>query len=144
MPILQKGQLCHFYAYVLHRTNKDWCSVYSQQVNRYPDDYDYFWIYDPDTFHAEKWNTESIDDLVKKIRPSRETVEYLSKSYEEDDRKVKREEWKRKWQGVKLIPKHVEDFMGKYPRLLWSIITFGTFLVGIGSLIVAYLTYSKD
>ena len=169
MAILQKEQLCGFSAYVIRK--EDSCSVYSQQVERYPNDYDYFWIYDPDTFRAEKWDTksigdlvkeirpsrdclkqllksyewdtESIDDLVEKIRPSREIVEYLSRCYEEDDEKAKREERKRKRQEVKLIPKRVEDFLRQYHRLLWLIITLGMFLVGIGSLIVSYLSFKN-
>lgn len=142
MSILQKEQLCNFSAYVIRK--EDLRSVHSQEVERYPDDYDYFWIYDPDSFSAEKWDAESIDDLVKEIRPSRDCLEQLLKSYEDDDRDAKRERWDRRWKKIKSTPKRVEDFMGKYSRLLWFIITFGMFLVGIGSLIVAYLTYSKD
>ena len=169
MSILQKELLCEFSAYAIDKSNKDWCSVRNQEVDRHPDDYHYFWIYDPDTFSVEKWDAESIDglvkeiqpsrkcleelvkkippsrefidDLVKEIRPSRETVEYLSESYDEDDRKSEKEWWKRKWQAVKSIPKRIEGSIGKYPRLLWLILTLGMFLVGIGSLIV---TYSKD
>ena len=131
--VLHKEQLCEFSAYALHENR----SVQSPQVKRHPDDY--YWIYDPDTFEAKKWDTESIDNLVKEIRPSREAIKHLSKSYEEDDRKAKKEWWKRKWQGVKSIPKRVEDSIGKYPRLLWLILTLGIFFVGIGSLIVTYL-----
>ena len=46
---------------------------------------------------------------------------------------------KRIWQLIKLTSKRVENFLGKYPRLLWLIITLGTFLIGVISLIVSYL-----
>lgn len=93
---------------------------------------------------SEKWDEASIDDLVKETRPSRETVEYLFRGYKRDDRDADIEEWKRRWERIKSTPKRVENFLRRYRRLSWLIITFGTLLVGIGSLIVAYLIYSKD
>ena len=137
MAILQKGQLCHFSAYAMHRINTDWCSVQNPQVARYPGDYE--WIYDPDTFRAEKWNTESIDDLVKEIRPSRECLNQLLESYEDDDWKAKKEKLKKIGRWFKSALKRTEDSIGKYPRLLWLILTLGMFLVGIGSLVVSLL-----
>ena len=136
MSILQKGQLCHFSAYAMHRINTDWSSVQSPQVARHPDDYD--WIYDPDTFSAKKWDTESIDDLVKKIRPSRDCLKQLLESYEDDDRRAKKAKWNRRWEIIKSTLRRIEDSLGKYPRLLWLILTLGMFFVGIGSLIVTY------
>ena len=134
--ILQKGQLCHFYAYAIQRINRDQHSVEKKQVERHPNDYS--WIYDPDTFHIDKWDTESIDGLVQEIRPSRDCLKHLRESYEVDDRKTKREKWDRRLETLKSIPARVEDFLGRYRRLLW-LITLGMFLVGVGSLIVNYL-----
>ncbi len=82
--ILHKEQVCHFSAYAIHRINRDWKSIKNNEVERHPEDYT--WIYDPDTFYGEKWDVESIDGLVKEIRPSRECVEQLFKSYKDDDR----------------------------------------------------------
>ena len=70
MPTLHKEQLCHFSAYVIKRTDTKFHSVRGQEVERHPNDYDYTWIYDPDTFRGEKWDAESIDGLVKEIRQS--------------------------------------------------------------------------
>lgn len=78
MSILQKEQLCEFSAYVVRK--EDRCSIRSQQIERPPDDYDYFWIYDPDSFYIKKWDEASIDDLVKGIRPSRDCLKQLLKS----------------------------------------------------------------
>ena len=152
MSILHKEQLCHFSAYAIDTTNRNnWHSIRNKQVERHSGDY--FWIYDPDTFHGEKWDAESIDGLVKevlpsrecleeliikKVLPSRECLEELLKRHNVADKESRREERKEKCERIKSIPKRVENFIGKYPRLLWLIITLGTFLVGIGSLIVAY------
>ena len=87
MSILQKEQLCEFSAYALHENR----SVHNIKVEKRPDEY--FWIYDPDTFRAEKWDTESIDDLVKEIRPSRDCLKQLLKSYKDDDRRANKEKW---------------------------------------------------
>ena len=163
--ILQKGQFCHFYAYAIHKINRNWHSIQNKQVERHPGDYT--WIYDPDSFsggkwdaesidglvkevrpsrdclkrllYAEEWDTEFIDGLVKKIRPSRDCLKRLRESYEVDDRKTKREKWDRRLETLKSIPARVEDFLGRYRRLLWLIITLGMFLVGVVSLIVNYL-----
>ena len=141
MQILYKGQLCHFSAYAIYRVNRKWHSIQNTQVESNPDIY--YWIYDPDTFCAEKWDVESIDGLVKEIRPSRDCLNQLLESYnaadQEAKRKAKKEKWDRRWKTTKSTPERVEDFIGKYPRLLWLIISFGTFLVGIGSFIVTYL-----
>lgn len=83
-PILHKEQVCHFSAYAIDRTDTKLHSVYGKKVKRHPEDY--FWIYDPDSFRGEKWDTESIDGLVKEIRPSRECLKQLFKSYKDDDR----------------------------------------------------------
>ena len=153
MWILHKEQLCHFSAYAIDTTNRNWHSIHNKQVERHSGDY--FWIYDPDTFHGEKWDAESIDGLVreilpsrecleelliKEVLPSRECLEELLKRHDAADEELKRKEREERRERIKSIPKRVEDFIGKYPRLLWLIITFGMFLVGIGSLIV---TYSK-
>ena len=172
--ILHKGQLCRFSAYVIKRTDGKFHSVRGQEVERHPNDYDYTWIYDPDTFYGEKWDTESIDGLVKEIRPSIECLKQLFKSYKDDDRitesidglvqeirpsrycvewllesyraedrEAKRKEDQKKRdrrsETIKSTPERVEGFIGKYPRSLWLIITFGMFLVGIGTLIVSIL-----
>ena len=154
MSILHKEQLCHFSAYATHSLIEDTHSTRSKQVERHPEDY--FWIYDPDTFQGEKWDAESIDGLVKEILPSRECLEELLikeilpsrecleellKRHDAADGELKRKEWEERCERIKSIPKRVENFIGKYPRLLWLIITFGMLLVGIVSLIV---TYSKD
>ena len=172
MSILHKEQLCHFSAYAIDTSDRNRPSIRSRQVERHPGDY--FWIYDPDTFYGEKWDAESIDglvqeirpskdclkqlfksykdddriiesidDLVQEIRPSRDCVEWLLESYKTEDREAKRKEEEenrdRRSKTIKSAPKSVEDFIGKYPRLSWLIISFGMFLVGIGSLIVSYL-----
>lgn len=82
--ILHKEQICHFSAYAVRRINRDWKSIQNNEVERHPEDYT--WIYDPDTFYGEKWDAESIDGLVKEIRPSRECLKQLFKSYKDDDR----------------------------------------------------------
>ena len=120
--ILHKEQLCEFSAYALDKN----CSVKSRQVERYPNDY--YWIYDPDTFEGKKWDTESIDDLVKEIRPSRECLKQLLKSYRDDDWKAIKENLKRIVERIKSTPKRIEDSIGKYPRSLWFILTLGMFL----------------
>ena len=82
--ILHKEQLCRFSAYATESTNEGLESIKNNQVERHPNDYD--WIYDPDTFQGKKWDTESIDGLVKEIRPSRDCLKQLFKSYKDDDR----------------------------------------------------------
>ena len=142
IPILQKEQACAFYAYALQKTNEgNRQSVNSSQVERYPDDRDYLWIYDPDTFYLEKWGTESIDDLVKEVRPSKECVKQLLKSYEDDDRKAKKEKWNKVSETIKSTPKRFEDFLRKYKQ---STIGLGGVIVGAILAIVALLTYFKQ
>ena len=150
--ILHKEQLCSFSAYATEWDNRNWHSIRNKQVERHPKDYT--WIYDPDTFHGERWDTKSIDGLVKevlpsrecleellikKVLPSRECLEELIKRHDAADEELKRKERKERRERIESIPKRVENFIGKYPRLLWLIITFGMLLVGIGSLIVTYL-----
>lgn len=142
IPILQKEQPCEFSAYALQEINEgNWQSVNSSQVERYPNDRDYLWIYDPDTFRAEKWDTESIDDLAKEVRPSKECVKQLLKSYEDDDRKAKKEQRNRVWQTIKSTPKRFEDFLRNYKQ---STIGLGGVIVGAVLAIVALLTYFKQ
>lgn len=142
IPILQKEQPCEFSAYALQEINEgNRQSVNSSQVERYPNDRDYLWIYDPDTFCAEKWDTESIDDLVKEVRPSKECVKQLLKSYEDDDRKAKKEQRNRVWETIKSTPKRFEDFLRKYKQ---STIGLGGVIVGAILAIVALLTYFKQ
>ena len=90
-------------------------------------------------FQHSKTNGLNIDGLVKEVLPSRECLEGLLERHDAADEELKRKEWKEKSERIKSIPKRVENFIGKYPRLLWLIITLGTFFVGIGSLIVSYL-----
>lgn len=140
IPILQKEQSCAFYAYALQEIDEgNYQSVNSSQVERYPDDRDYHWIYDPDTFYVEKWDTESIDDLAREILPSRECLEELLKRHDASDEKLKKEKRKEKWEWIKSTPKRIENFLAKYSRLSWLLITLGAFFVGVGSLILSYL-----
>lgn len=132
--ILQKEQLCEFSAYALHENG----SVHNIQVERRPDEY--YWVYDPDTFRAEKWDAESIDDLVKEVRPSREIVEYLSRSYEEDDRKAKKEKRDRRWETIKSTPKRLQNWLTEYDKLM---IGLGGLIVGLITASVAILTFLK-
>lgn len=142
IPILQKEQPCKFSAYALQEINEgNWQSVNSSQVERYPNDRDYLWIYNPDTFRGKKWDTESIDDLVKEVRPSKGCVKQLLKSYEDDDRKAKKEQRNKVWETIKSTPKRFEDFLGKYKQ---STIGLGGVIVGAILAIVALLTYFKQ
>ncbi len=138
--ILHKEQLCEFSAYALHENR----SVHNIQVKRRPDEY--YWIYDPDSFKAKKWDTESIDDLVKEIRPSRETVEHLSKSYEEDDQKAKREKWKKRGQWFKSAPKRLQNWLTEYNTLMIAIITLASGAIGaeIIKAIISMITSLKN
>ena len=132
--ILHKEQLCEFSAYALHENR----SVKNNQVKRHPDDY--FWIYDPNSFEAKKWNAESIDDLVRDIRPSRDCLKQSLKSYEDDDRDVKKEKWNRRWEGIKSTPKRLKNWLDEYDKL---IIGLGGLIVGAITASVAILTYLK-
>ena len=86
MWILHKEQLCHFSAYAMQMTNRNWHSIHNMQVERHSGDY--FWIYDPDTFYGEKWDAESIDGLVKEVLPSRECLEELLKRHDAADEEL--------------------------------------------------------
>ena len=86
IPILHKGQLCRFSAYAILRENRNWKSTQNKQVERHPDDFT--WIYDPNTFLAEKWDAESIDGLVKEIRPSRDCLKHLLYTEEWDTESI--------------------------------------------------------
>ena len=172
MSILQKEQSCSFSAYAMHRIKGDWSSIQSNQVKRHPEDYD--WIYDPDSFSVKRWDTESIDDLVKeirpsrdclkqllqseewdaesiddlvkKIKPSREAVEHLSKFYEENDRKVKRENRERRWKKIKSTPKRLQNWLDDYDKLMIAIITLASGAVGLEVIkaIIRIITSSEN
>ena len=121
ISILHKEQVCHFSAYAVQKDNIDSHSIQNNQVKRHPDDY--FWIYDPDTFHGEKWEAESIDGLVQEIRPSRDCVEWLLESYKTEDRKTKRKDKKEKWENKKNKWKNRLDRFEQYPNTIKIIIT---------------------
>lgn len=165
-PILHKGQLCHFSAYAIDRTDRNTHSVHGKKIKRHPEDYT--WIYDPDTFYGEKWDAESIDGLVKEIRPSRDCVEQLFKFYKDDDRitesiddlvreilpsrecleeslkrhdaadaELKRKEWKEKLERIKSAPEHFQNWLAKYNQIWYF---FATFLAGaLGTLIATLI-----
>ena len=141
MPTLHKEQLCHFSAYVIKRTDTKFHSVRGQEVERHPNDYDYTWIYDPDTFRGEEWDTESIDGLVKEIRPSRECLNQLLASYEAEDRKTWVEKWKKRWQGIKSSPERFRIWLDKYDKMM---IGLGGLIVGVILATFAILTYFKN
>ena len=121
MSILHKEQLCRFSAYAIEWDNRSWRSIKNKQVERHPDDYD--WIYDPDTFHGEKWDAESIDGLVKEIRPSRDCVEWLIESYKTEDQEAKRKDKKEKRENKKNKWKNRFDRFEQYPNTIKIIIT---------------------
>ena len=137
--ILHKEQLCEFSAYALDENR----SVQKPQVERHPNDY--HWIYDPDSFEAKKWDTESIDDLVREIRPSRECLNQLLESYKDDDSKAKKENWKKRWQGVKSAPKRLQNWFAEYDKLMIAIITLVSGAVGAELIkaIISILTSSS-
>ena len=101
---------------------KKWRSVQEPRVITHPNDY--FWIYDLDTFQGEKWNTESIDALVKEMRPSRDCLKQLLESYEDDDRKTKKEKWDRRWETIKSSPERFHNWLEKYKQIWWFVTTF--------------------
>ena len=122
MSILHKEQLCHFSAYAIDTTNRNnWHSIRNKQVERHSGDYT--WIYDPDTFHGEKWDAESIDGLVKEIRPSKDCVEWLLESYKTEDREAKRKEEEEKRENKKNKWKNRFDRFEQYPNTIKIIIT---------------------
>ena len=129
MSILHKEQLCYFSAYAIHRINRDWHSIHNKQVERHPDDY--FWIYDPDSFRGEKWDTESIDDLVMGIRPSKDCLRQLLEFYKADDREVKKEKWNRIRETIKSTPERLQNWLTKYDKI-WILLT--------SSLVTAFVT----
>lgn len=116
MSILHKEQLCHFSAYAIPTDNRSRHSTRSKQVERHPEDY--FWIYDPDTFHGEKWNVESIDGLVKEIQPSRECLKQLLESYKADEKEAMVERWKIRWKTIKSTPERFQNWLTKYDKIL--------------------------
>ena len=122
--ILHKEQLCEFSAYALHENR----SVKNKQVDRHPDDY--FWIYDPDTFHVEKWNTGSIDNLVKEIRPSRDCLKQLLESYKTDDWEALKNQCKRIWETIKSTPKRLQNWLAEYDKLIIALITLASGAIG--------------
>ena len=138
--ILHKEQLCEFSAYALHESR----SVKNKQVERHPDDY--FWVYDPDTFRAEKWDTESIDDLVKDIRPSRDCLQQLLKSYEDDDRDTKKEKWERRCETIKSTPKRLQNWLAEYDKLIIVLITLASGAIGAAVIkaIISMITSPKN
>ena len=121
MSILHKEQLCHFSAYAIDTTNRNnWHSIKNKGVERNPNDYT--WIYDPDTFHGEKWDTESIDGLVKEIRPSRDCLKQLLESYKTNYWEVTKEKWKSGWKTIKSAPERFQNWLTKYDKI-WYILT---------------------
>ena len=120
MSILHKEQLCHFSAYAIDSIDRNPRFINSNQVKRHPGDY--FWIYDPDTFHGEKWDAESIDDLVKEIRPSKDCLGQLLEAYKADDRDVQKEKWRRGWKTIKSTPERLQNWLTKYDKI-WYILT---------------------
>ena len=118
--ILHKEQLCYFSAYAIDTTNRNWHSIHNKQVERHPDDY--FWIYDPDTFHGEKWDAGSIDGLVREIRPSRDCLEELLKRHDAADEELKRKEREERRERIKSIPGHLQNWLTKYDKI-WYILT---------------------
>ena len=135
--ILHKGQFCRFSAYAIDRDNRNWnwYSIRNKQVERQPGDYT--WIYDPDNFFGEKWEAESIDNLVKEIRPSKDCLEQLRVSYKAEDqeakRKTKKEKWERRWKAIISAPELFQNWLTKYDKI-------GILLTGsVGTLIVKFI-----
>ena len=118
--ILHKEQLCYFSAYATDWDNRNWHSIRNKQVERHPKDYT--WIYDPDTFHGVRWDTESIDGLVKEIRPSRDCLKQLLKSYKADDIEVIIETCKKIWKSIKSAPERLQNWLTKYDKI-WLLLT---------------------
>lgn len=135
IPILQKGMLCNFDAYALEEVDEENSkSVHRKRVERHPNDDDYHWIYDPDSFRIEEWNAESIEGLVKEILPSRECVKELRKRHRAIDKESRRKIPKEICEWIKSTLKRFENHLQKYPRLSWFILTLGMLLIGIASL----------
>ena len=154
MSILHKEQVCHFSAYAMRRINRDWKSIQNNEVERHPDSY--FWIYDPDTFHGERWDTESIDGLVKevlpsrecleellikKVLPSRECLEELLKRHDAADEELKRKEWEERWERIKSIPKRLQNWLTEYSQI-WLILTSS--LAGVLLKLIADLIINRN
>ena len=115
----------------LHRT---------PNVKRHPEDYT--WIYDPDSFHIEKWNTESIDSLVKEIRPSRDCLKQLRKTYRADDRKTIVEKLKRIGIAIKYAPRRFWNLLSKDGKLVIRLaIALGTLIAGTTVAVITILNY---
>ena len=137
--ILHKEQLCHFSAYAFSRSNRGWHSIRNNEVKRHPDDY--YWIYDPDSFRGEKWDAKSIDGLAKEIRPSRDCLTQLLKSYEADDREAKKEKWNSRWKTIKSTPERLQNWLTKYDKI-WLFLTSS--LVGALVTILATFIINRD
>ena len=120
MSILHKEQLCYFSAYAVRMTDRNWKSMKNKGVERHPKDYT--WIYDPDTFHGERWDTESIDGLVKEVLPSRECLEELLKRHDATDKELKGKERKEKWERIKSAPVWLQNWLTKYDKI-WLLLT---------------------
>ena len=71
----------------------------------------------------KKWEAESIDGLVKEIRPSRECVEWLIESYKTEDQEAKRKDKKEKRENKKNKWKNRFDRFEQYPNTIKIIIT---------------------
>ena len=134
---IHKGQLCVFTGYAID-PNGDFKKPSTIESKLILDDRTK-WFFNPWSFKVSLLDENTIDGLVKEILPSRECLEESLERHDAADDELKRQERNKRWQSIKSIPKRVENFIGRYPRLLWLIITFGMLLVGIGSLIVAYL-----
>ena len=133
--ILHKGQLCRFSAYAIYRDSRNWRSIQNTLVGSNPSGYT--WIYDPDTFYAEKWDAESIDGLVKEILPSRECLEESLKRHDAADDELRREKWKEKWERIKSAPERFQNWLAKYNQIWYF---FATFLAGaLGTLIATFI-----
>lgn len=142
--ILHKGMLCNFYAYALEKKDDGtYRSISTNNVKRHPEDYT--WIYDPDSFHIEKWNTESIDSLVKEIRPSRDCLKQLRKTYRADDRKAIVKKLKRIGKAIKSAPRRFWTLLSKdgklVIRLATLIIALGTLIAGTTVAVITILNY---
>lgn len=139
IPILHKEQVCHFSAYAIRRINRDWKSIQNNEVERHPGSYT--WIYDPDTFWGEKWDTESIDGLVKDILPSREGLEELLKRHDAADEELKRKKRKEKWERIKSTPERLQNWLTKYNQIF---LLLTSSLVGAIVTLIATLLITRN
>ena len=133
---LHRGQLCRFIAYAIDKNNSNNGSTSGILVEEYPDRF--LWIYDPDSFSSEEWTTESVDDLVQEIRPSRDCVKRLLKSYKDDDLTARKEKLDKIWKTIKSAPERLQNFLNKYDKLT---IGLGSLIFGAILATIAILTY---